>query len=130
MEIVIYKDKTFFAKDFLDYLIILIKQYLLNSNIDFTRFTDYFQKTYPVATVHDILIQAGRYLEIMDYEDIIQIQINPNVKFKDLPLKLIDLCRLLNYGTLDIQGSYIFSDTFDYVSNNINQIYLNYILGM
>ena len=130
MEIVIYKSKTFIADDFLDYILNLIKLYLLDSNIDFTAFTNYFQKNYSDITVQDILLQATKYLEIINYQDIVIIQINPNIQFKDLSFKLIDLCKMLNYGTIDIQGTNIFSDTFDYISNNINQIYFNYILEM
>lgn len=50
--------------------------------------------------------------------------------FNNSQIRLIDLCKLLNNGTLEIQGTNIFSDTFDYIANNMDQIYLTYILEM
>lgn len=67
---------------------------------------------------------------ISNYDSYIIIQINPDVNLPESYTRLIDACRLLNYGTIDIQGTYIFSDTFDYVAKNMNQIYLMYILEM
>lgn len=131
MDLVIYKQKTFLAVDFIDYLCRLIQQLLLSSHIDFRLFNQYFIDNFQTEiTAQNILINAGQNLQVLDFTEIIIIQINENVLFRNSQIRLIDLCKLLNYGTLDIQGTNIFSDTFDYIANNINQIYLNYILEM
>ena len=131
MDLVIYKQDRFFAEDFIIYLCQLIQQLLLSSNIDFELFNQYFSKNYTNEIIaQNILINAGQNLQVLDYAEIIIIQINENILFRGTQRRLIDLCKLLNYGALDIQGTNIFSDTFDYVANNINQIYLNYILEM
>lgn len=131
MELVIYKQKTFLATDFIDYLCQLIQSLLLSSDIDFRLFNQYFINNFQTEiNANAILIQAGQNLQVLDYTEIIIIQINENRLFNNSQIKLIDLCKLLNYGTLDIQGTNIFSDTFDYIAKNINQIYLNYIMEM
>lgn len=131
MDLVIYKQKTFLAVDFIDYLCRLIQQLLLSSHIDFRLFNQYFTDNFQTEiTAQNILINAGQNLQVLDFTEIIIIQINENVLFRNSQIRLIDLCKLLNYGTLAIQGTNIFSDTFDYIANNINQIYLNYILEM
>lgn len=131
MDLVIYKQKTFIASDFIRYLCQMIQQLLLSSHIDFRSFNQYFINNFQTdITAQNILINAGQNLQIQDYSDVVVIQINENMLFKDSQIKLIDLCKLLNYGTLDISGTNIFSDTFDYIATNINQIYLNYILEM
>lgn len=131
MDLVIYKQKTFLAVDFIDYLCKLIQQLLLSSHIDFRLFNQYFTDNFQTEiTAQNILINAGQNLQVLDFTEIIIIQINENVLFRNSQIRLIDLCKLLNYGTLDIQGTNIFFDTFDYIANNINQIYLNYILEM
>lgn len=131
MDLVIYKQKTFIASDFLRYLCQMIQQLLLSSHIDFKLFNQYFIDNFQTnITAQNILINASQNLQVQYFKDIIVIQINENIFFNDSQIKLIDLCKLLNYGTLDIQGTGIFSDTFDYIAKNINQIYLNYILEM
>lgn len=131
MELVIYKQKTFLADDFIDYLYQIIQRLLLSSHIDFRLFNQYFANNFQTdINAQSILISATQNLVIQTYKEITAIQINENIFFKDSKIKLIDLCKLLNYGTLDIPGTGIFSDTFDYIATNINQIYLNYILEM
>lgn len=131
MELVIeQKQDVFNDLDFLEYLCRVISQYILNSGIDFTRFLGVFEDRFKQFSVNSILILASQNLMISNYDSYIIIQINPDVNLPQSYTRLIDACRLLNYGTIDIQGTYIFSDTFDYVAKNINQIYLMYILEM
>ena len=131
MELVIYQqDNKLNDPDFIQYLCMMIQNCLLNSGIDFTRFLQVFKDEFKYFSINSMLILASQNLMISDYDSYIIIQINPNVYLPGSYSRLIDACRLLNYGTLDIQGTYIFSDTFDYIASNINQIYLMYILEM
>jgi len=52
--------------------------------------------------------------------------INPNVLYNNKSIRLIDLCKLLNYGTLEIPGCHIFTDTFDYVVSHLENLYSEY----
>ena len=131
MELVIYKQNTFQAIDFIRYLCNLVKQLLLSSNIEFGAYNNYFAKEFTSdITAQNILIAAGLNLDVKNYGDIIIIKINENVMFNNSQIRLIDLCKLLNNGTLEIRGTNVFSDTFDYIANNMDQIYLTYILEM
>ena len=46
--------------------------------------------------------------------------------YNDDSIRLIDLCRLLNYGTLEFPGCHIFTDTFEYVVYHLDKLYEEY----
>lgn len=50
-----------------------------------------------------------------------KIQINESILYPGTDYKLIDLCKLLNYGNLEFEGYPIFSTVFDFISDNIKK---------
>lgn len=131
MDLVIYRQKSFIAYDFIDYVCNVIRQLLLSSGIDFQAFNNYFSMNYDTdISAQSILVNASLNLTVKNYQQIAIISIDENVNYNNSQIRLIDLCKLLNYGNLDIQGTKVFSDTFDYVAHNIHQIYFNYIMEM
>jgi hypothetical protein len=55
------------------------------------------------------------------YETYTQIFINPNIVYPGTQFRVVDLCKVINYGTLSIEGYPIFTETFDYFSQNIDK---------
>lgn len=131
MELVIQNsDQLNMSADFITYLINVISFYFTSSEINFTRFSQEFQNLFSPYSANIIPILAGKNLIVNNYDTYLIIEINPNKYLKGSSIRLLDLCKLLNNGTLDVPGTCIFSDTFDYVAKNLNQIYLGYILEM
>jgi len=54
------------------------------------------------------------------------IKINPNAIYPGTYLKLVDLCKLINFGNLGIKGYPIFTEIFRKVENNIVNLYEKY----
>lgn len=48
------------------------------------------------------------------------IQINPNIKFLNTEIKLIDLVNIGTYGTLNVKGYPIILDAFNDIINNLD----------
>ena len=55
--------------------------------------------------------------------------IDNNVMLNDINIKLIDLCKLINYGTSDIVGTYIFTKSFKYLEDNMDDLYKKFSRG-
>jgi hypothetical protein len=55
------------------------------------------------------------------YETTTHIFINPNLTYPGTNLKVVDLCKIINYGTLSIDAYPIFTMTFDHFNNNIGE---------
>ena len=45
----------------------------------------------------------------------------------NLPIKILDLYKLINFGNMNIMAYPIFSKTFRYMNNNMNHIYRMYV---
>lgn len=59
------------------------------------------------------------------------IEINPNIMMPGVKNKRVStLCKLINYGNMDIKGYPIFSDTFSMIADNINAYIDLYALQM
>ena len=56
------------------------------------------------------------------------IEINRIRRFKRTGIRLIELAKFINYGNMDIGGTYVFSDVFNTVMNNINEYYNLYLM--
>ncbi len=55
------------------------------------------------------------------YETNTHIFINPNIYYPGTNIKLVELCKFINYGSLSIESYPIFTETFDHFSKNIKK---------
>lgn len=55
------------------------------------------------------------------YETTTHIFIDPNMAYPGTNLKIVDLCKIINYGTLSIDAYPIFTMTFNHFSENIGK---------
>lgn len=72
-------------------------------------------------------------LSHLDYkiDDIITtIYIDPNIKYPGTQIKIIDLCRIMNYGALNIPPYPIFTNISDYFTNNIKTYANKFTIGV
>jgi len=77
----------------------------------------------------EIIIIGAYNLVYKKYEAYYEITIDENQKIFGLDAKLNDACRLINYGTMSVQGYPIFSDAFNNVEDNIADLYQKYKRG-
>ena len=64
------------------------------------------------------------------YETTTHIFINPNIYFTGTNIKLVDLCKIINFGNMSVDGYPIFTETFDYFSKNIKKYIDKSITGL
>jgi len=126
-------------KQFIIYLINFIKQYLIDhsrsqkfSSLDMylNKIPKYKTKFRKSLTCHDIVICGAYNLVYRKYGKKYIITINENQKLFGLDAKLYDMCKLINYGTLEIDGYPIFTDAFNYVQDNLEMLYFRYNTGL
>lgn len=55
------------------------------------------------------------------YETTTHIFINPHLTYPGTTIKIVDLCKIINYGTLSLDSYPIFSLTFNHFSKNIGK---------
>lgn len=128
MELVIVKNK-YYSYSFVKWLTNVIRMEVM-SNLRLDLLPRYEQEIYSLFNVNvnyvDVIKQALNNLQILDSNNKYIVQINSNIKYKNTNLCLNTLVNLLNYGTLQIKGSYLFSNVFNNVSNNMDSYYDRY----
>ena len=64
------------------------------------------------------------------YDTYTQLFINPNTLYPGTSFKVVDLCKVINFGTLSVDGYPIFTQTFDYFSQNIDKYKEKCMIGL
>lgn len=88
---------------------------------EFINNTDVLDRLYNSSySAEAIIIYASKHLKCNSSNGKIIIGIDDNILVPGFDrLKLKTICKLINYGTTDIKGYPIFSDTFNYFKDNI-----------
>ena len=84
------------------------------------KWNDYFKDNGIKITINKLFIVITNTLKFTISEDNYVISINNLIDVSGYNLEY--LTRLLNYGNLDIKGTYLITDGFDYLQRNINKI--------
>ena len=100
-------------------------------------YDDYFNSDAFKAMCGEVRVSARRVILLgmtnlshKRYEEVTHIFINPNINYPDTNLKVVDLCKVINYGTLSIDAYPIISETFDHFSNNIEKYKERCMIGL
>lgn len=64
------------------------------------------------------------------YDTYTQLFINPNILYPGTSFKVVDLCKVINFGTLSVDGYPIFTQIFDYFSQNIDNYKEKCMIGL
>lgn len=115
--------------EFINYLKVYLVSILLNSQIDFRRFNRFFKDNFKDITAEGIVILASVNILIFQCENTFIITINPNKLIDGTNMNLLEQCKFLNYGNLQIPGTHLFSDAFDYIAINFQDIYYQFMIG-
>lgn len=69
----------------------------------------------------EIIYKGANLIRVREIPKKFIIEINPNVIMPGVKAKkVVTLCKLINYGNMEIKGYPIFSDTFTMIAENIN----------
>ena len=102
------------------------------------RFDEYFQskelmignKNLDIIDSKNVIMLAMTNLQHKKYEENTHIFINPNITYPGTSIKIVDLCKIINFGTLSIEGYPIFTMTFDHFSRNIKKYVEKCAMGL
>lgn len=70
--------------------------------------------------IKNILIQGINTAYFEEQMDEVVFKLNKNINLTEIPAKLIDICKLINYGNLEVKGFPIFTIVFTHISDNID----------
>lgn len=126
MNITIIKNEKY-TTQFITWLLSIIRVEVLSS-INIGTLQKYEEEVFNLYNVkisyYDVVKRSLNNLQILNSDKKYVIQVNPNILYSNTNIKLINLINLLNYGTLQVQGCFIFSNVFENVQKNI-EIYYN-----
>lgn len=74
----------------------------------------------------EVFITGVNNIIVTHFDDKDIIQIDPNAIYPGTQTKVITLCKMINFGTLNFEPYPIFTDTFKYVEDNIKYLYIMY----
>lgn len=135
---IIIKNANKYDLNFFNWLIEKIKSYLLM----FDNFSKYKQieeyinsnilrsKKCRYLSMHDIFFIAATSYECINYGSTVIIQINPQVKIYNTNIKVIDICKILNYGSISVKGTDVFNQIANHIKLNLNNYYREYCKGL
>ena len=135
---IIIKNTNKYDLNFFNWLNEKIKSYLLMFD-DFSRYKqieEYINsnilrsKKYRYLSMHDIFFIAAASYECINYGSTAIIQINPQIKIYNTNIKVIDICKILNYGSISVKGIDIFSQIANHIKLNLNNYYREYCRGL
>lgn len=140
MKLEISDPKNLLDRSFIMWLKVKIRDKII-SDIDckkLIKWDEYFNTNNVYKSIYkkklytrDLITAGATNLDFTKSESTFTIFVNRNVFTPGLDrIKLETVCKLINFGDLEIKGYSIFTDTFDYFADNI-QIYVDrYLLRM
>ena len=83
-----------------------------------------------IISSRQVIVMGMTNLTHKRYETNTHIFINPNINYPGTNLRIVDLCKIINYGNMSIDGYPILTMTFDYVQSNIGKYIDRYTTGL
>ena len=126
-------DNKYITKGFISFLIRRIQMYTYSIlNISKLRIYDeYFKSIYNVeiSSIRVFKISTSN-LKYKRNDTTTTIYINPDITYPGTQIKIIDLCRIINYGALNIPPYPIFTDISNQFTNNIKTYASKFTIGV
>lgn len=133
----ILPSNEYITEDFICWLIIQIKYIILN-NINESKldlFNNYFkeQKFFkPINNkqkfdVRKLILLSINNITYRKLNNVYIIEIKNNVTFPGYTVNINTLCRLLNYGNVNIKGYPLYTDSFKTIKANLKTFYGKYV---
>lgn len=138
MKLVITDSSGFVDKQFGEWLLDKIILYILSqaAKYNFSKWDKYINTTESFKRLytkhykcHELVKEIANSLTVLEITDGIEIRIDPNNFLQGFDrIRLETFGKLLNYGTLTIKGTSLFTDSFNYFEKNIKSFFNTYYL--
>ena len=135
MELRIKDDNGTFTDDFIVYLIREIRYYLplkINKR-KLIKWDDYLNSIgitttdkYKISS-YNVLLAGVHSLTYKKIDDEYIINIDNNAYMPYITESIDALCKLINYGNVELKGVYVLTETFEYFSKNVNKYFDKYV---
>ena len=135
MELRIKDDSSTFTDDFIVYLIREIRYYLplkINKR-KLIKWDDYLNSIgitttdkYKISS-YNVLLAGVHSLTYKKIDDEYIINIDNNAYMPYITESIDTLCKLINYGNVELKGVYVLTETFEYFSKNVNKYFDKYV---
>ena len=80
--------------------------------------------------LNDILVQGIENICFLKYGNVYKIQVNPLILIPGTFIPVSKICNLVDRGNTDLQGTYLFSDTYKSIQNNFGRYIDMYLSGV
>jgi hypothetical protein len=121
MNLIVFNYEGKYTPEFIFWLIRKIRDYfLININSD-KLINLQSNEDYKNIDLFSCLIQCFNSLQYRKYPGKYVIQVNPNTIISQPRAKLIEVCKYITYGTLNIKGYPIVLDIFKYFAENLDE---------
>ena len=135
MELRIKDGNSTFTDDFIVYLIREIRYYLplkINKR-KLIKWDDYLNSIgitttdkYKISS-YNVLLAGAHSLTYKKIDDEYIINIDNNAYMPYITESIDTLCKLINYGNVELKGVYVLTETFEYFSKNVNKYFDKYV---
>lgn len=135
MELRIKDDNGTFTDDFIVYLIREIGYYLplkINKR-KLIKWDDYLNSIgitttdkYKISS-YNVLLAGVHSLTYKKIDNEYIINIDNNAYMPYITESIDTLCKLINYGNVELSGVYVLTETFEYFSKNVNKYFDKYV---
>ena len=121
----------FLKKKMLSYLATILNVKKLVPYDEYFKSDDFLLQTNGVIIDSKrVIIMSMSNLTHKRFETTTQIFVNPMMTYPGTNIKLVELCKIINYGTLSIDAYPIFSMTFNHFSRNLGMYIDRCIMGV
>lgn len=122
---------SFIKKKLLGYLTTIIDTKKLQSYDEYFKSEEFLKlSNQTIINSQKVILLGMTNLIHKRYETTTHVFINPNINYPETSLKLVDLCKIINYGTLSIDAYPIFTNTFNHIQRNIGKYIDFYTTGL
>ena len=128
MKLYLYKSK-YIDNDFVTWLLPNIFPYIFRQvNVKILRLSNrIFEENDIPADARAVILAGIRCLHIVETKEMFIIEIHPRVFYRGTKRTVKSLCSILEYGTLSIPGTHIFSNAFNEIERDIIPLYVSYL---
>jgi galactitol-specific phosphotransferase system IIB component len=118
---------------FIPYIVTVIKKYLIEHiNKDSLLRWDVYLKSIKDAdfadmSAYDILLMGIDSINSTKVNKGYEIGFKNGVNSSEMNAKLYEVCELINFGNLTVNGVFLFTNIFEYFNNHLGQYIVHYI---
>lgn len=139
MNLIIDQELDLDLSDFCDFIIKYIQENLSRSLDErkLLRYDDYINNNIKIDFAYnkrrilsskELIISSTYNLIKRKFSKYYMIEIDPNIYIKDTNIKLVDIIKLINYGSLTLQPYPIYSNIMEEIAGDLDTLYEQFLI--